>query len=102
MNEQCNKCYWKALADDKCLKNLRNYNNKCKNFLGYCDKCDEGNEEEYEYKGEKYCKSCLMEKLEMKVETVEYYTTSDGEYLGDENDVMLDIFQDVESDVEKL
>jgi recombinational DNA repair protein (RecF pathway) len=41
----------------------------------------------YTYEGETYCFDCLMDVMGIEIYTTEHYT-KDGEYLGDEYDIV--------------
>lgn len=58
---------------------------------------------EYVYNDEYYCESCLLEALGIETEEVTYYNTEDGRYLGNEqDDYMIDIFQEVDDTIQEL
>lgn len=102
MNEQCNKCYYKSLGEDKCIRGVENISGECDRYVGYCEVCDNGEQEEYELDGVKYCTSCLMKELGIQTYSFEYYEDANGEYLGDENDDMIDVLRKENLDIKEL
>lgn len=102
MNKECNNCYWKfEVKEEYCAYFNEQPKGECCDEMSPRCKICENNEAEYMHENKAYCSKCILEELEIEpIPHMMYF--HDSEYIGDENDSLIDILEVVDSNIKEI
>ncbi|CEQ04101.1 Uncharacterised protein [[Clostridium] sordellii] len=90
--KKCEECFWRRNYIGKntdsekfCAFDKKKSEDICK-YFDYTCTCCKDEQAIVMYKGNTYCKECIISELNIQTYTIEHYQTEDGEYLGDDSE----------------